>query len=148
MPHSHGQLLFHCVFSTRERRELLTAQVRESLYPYMASIMDQAKGHVLRVGGTKDHVHLLLRLATDTSVAEAMRLIKANSSRWLNRRFGAPGPFRWQEGFGAFTVSWSAMEDVCAYIDGQEAHHRRQSTRDELRRLLGLHGVEYDARFL
>jgi REP element-mobilizing transposase RayT len=136
------------VFSIRERRELLVPQVREALYPYMASILDGAKGHALRIGGTEDHVHLLIRLATDTSVAEAMRLIKANSSRWLNRRFAALGPFRWQEGFGAFTVSWSAMEDVCAYIDGQEAHHRRRGTLAELRRLLDLHNVTYDARFL
>jgi REP element-mobilizing transposase RayT len=148
MSRSFAQLLCHFVFATRGRRELLTPQIRDRLYPYAASVLEESRGKVLRVGGTRDHIHILASLGTTVSVAEAMRDIKANTSRWLNEQFRFAAPFRWQERYGAFTVSWSARQAVCAYIDRQEEHHRKTGFVDELRRLLELHGVDFDERFL
>lgn len=148
MSRSFAQLLFHFAFATRGRRELITPRIRERLYPYTASLLAEGRGKVLRVGGTRDHIHILASLGTTISVAEAMRDIKANTSRWLNEHFRFDAPFRWQERYGAFTVSWSARDTVYGYIDRQEEHHRKTGFVEELRRLLKLHGVDFDARFL
>ena len=134
-------LLYHCVFGTQDRRGVIHAAVAGELYPYMASILPPAKGKVLKVGGAKDHVHVLLELTTDTTVAEAMRLIKSNSSRWLNASGLCGGPFRWQRGFAAFTVSQSAKDDVASYIGRQQIHHRRGGWDEELAALLARHGL-------
>jgi len=97
MPSSYCRLLYHCVFGTKERRPLIHAGVADELYPFMAAILTPEQGRVLKIGGVKDHVHILLELPTDVHVAEALRVLKANSSRWLNRRGLLDGPFRWPE---------------------------------------------------
>ena len=148
MPSSYSRLLYHCVFGTKERRPVIHAAVADELYPFMASILTPDQGRVLKVGGTKDHVHLLVQLPTDVSVADAIRAVKANSSRWLNRRGLVDGPFRWQAGFAAFSVSYSAREAVERYITGQAGHHERGGFAEELAELLKRHGLQYDERFL
>jgi len=143
MPASYSKLLYHCVFATQDRLPLIHEGVARELYPYMASVLPRRKGRMLKVGGMKDHVHVLLELSTDTPVAEAMRLVKANSSKWLNEA-GLCGPFRWQSGFSAFTVSASARSSVECYIARQHKHHRRGGFAEELAALLRKHGVKHE----
>ncbi len=144
MPGSYCKLLYHCVFATQDRLPLVHEGVARELYPYMASILPSRKGTILKVGGTKDHVHVLLELSSDTPVAEAMRLVKANSSKWLNGRGLCSGLFRWQSGFSPFTVSVSARDTVESYIARQHQHHRRGGFAEELAALLRRHGIEHD----
>ncbi|MFO7955876.1 MAG: IS200/IS605 family transposase [Candidatus Brocadiia bacterium] len=148
MPSSYSKILYHCVFGTKERRAQIHAGVANELYPYMASILPPEKGRVLKVGGTKDHVHLLLELPTNVCIAEAARLLKSNSSRWLNRSGLLVSPFRWQRGFAAFSVSASAEESVRSYLERQEHHHAQRGFREELVALLDRHGVDYDPVYL
>jgi len=148
MPSSYCRLLYHCVFGTKERRPLIHAGVADELYPFMAAILTPEQGRVLKIGGVKDHVHILLELPTDVHVAEALRVLKANSSRWLNRRGLLDGPFRWQSGFAAFSVSYSARDAVESYIARQGRHHERGGFAEELAALLKRHGLPYDERFL
>jgi putative transposase len=90
----------------------------------------------------------LVELPTDVSIADAVRAVKANFSRWLNRRGLLDGEFRWQAGFAAFTVSYSARDAVERYIARQGQRHARGGFAEELAELLKRHDVEYDERFL
>ncbi|MGA7885331.1 MAG: transposase, partial [Acidobacteriaceae bacterium] len=101
--------------------------------------------HVLAAGGTANHLHLLLLLPQSVTLAEAMRELKANSSRWLRETDRA---FAWQEGYGAFSVSVSQKPRVMAYIAGQEEHHRKRSFEEEFTALLKTSGIAYDPRFV
>jgi len=85
---------------------------------------------------------------TDESIAELMRVVKANSSRWVHEQFPARKRFAWQAGYAAFSVSGSRMADVRDYIAEQQKHHRRVSFQEELLAFLQRHGVRYDARDL
>jgi putative transposase len=95
-----------------------------------------------------DHVHLLVSLGRQQSVADALREIKANSSGWIHENFPLLQHFSWQAGYGAFAVSYSHLDRVKDYLAKQEKHHRRTTFQREFRSFLGRHGIEYDERYL
>lgn len=144
MPNSFTYLLYHVVFSTRDRREDLTAGLREALHPYIGGIVRGEHGKLLAIGGTANHVHLLATFSPSVCVSEMMRRIKGNSSHW------APGneSFGWHRGYAALSVSRSAASSVRSYIERQEEHHRERSFEEEYVALLRKHGVAFDERHI
>ena len=146
---SHQQLLYHIVFSTKERRLLLREDdFRDSVWRYMAGIASNLQGHALRIRGFYDRAHLLLRIPAKIAVADFVRQIKANTSKHINEKQGSRLKFHWQDGYGAFTVSPSKMNAVSAYIDGQLEHHRKRTFQQEYLKMLADHEVEYDPKYL
>jgi len=101
-------------------------------------------GRALEIGGTVDHLHGLISLNRDVSIADAVRAWKSLSSGWIHKTFTNHALFAWQPGYGAFSVSQSSAEAVRVYIARQEEHHRRVTFEDELRTFLNRHGVPYD----
>ena len=129
----------HCVFSTKQRTQLIRDP--ESLWAYIRGIARNGKFDILAIGGTVDHVHALLSLPANRNLADAMRDIKANSSRHM-REWGVR--FAWQDGYAGISVSPSQIAAVKRYIANQERHHRRQGFDDELVMLLEKAGVRFD----
>ncbi len=144
MSHTFSLLLYHIVFGTQHRAAFIDLELRDELYPYIAGIVRNERGSLLTIGGMPDHVHLLVRLKPTASVADFLRSVKANSSRWVHERAHPPRRFGWQEGYAAFTVSESSAAKVCRYIQNQEEHHRRRSFEEEWVDLLKRHGIEFD----
>lgn len=138
----------HCVFSTKERRKLITPEVQSRLWPFVGGIARENQMKALAVGGVEDHVHLLLSLPATLPVAKALQLIKGGSSKWVHETFPDVRTFAWQEGYGAFSVSVSHVPDTIAYIKGQAEHHRKQTFEDEFRAFLRKHGIEFDERYV
>jgi REP element-mobilizing transposase RayT len=145
MPHTFVSLLVHVVFSTKDRAPDLSPELASRLFPYMGGIIKELNGAPLIINGPADHVHLLLSLPAKTSVADLLRVLKTNSSRWVHEQFPERKRFAWQAGYGAFTVSGSRSDDVRNYIASQQARHRRVSFQEEFLTLLKKHGLEYDA---
>ncbi len=141
------QLLYHFVFSTKNRVPVIATTFRAELHAYMGGIIKENHGVLLEAGGMPDHVHLLARLHQDTAPSEVMRLVKANSSKWINEERKLPERFEWQGGYGAFTVSKSAEIEVAKYIRNQEEHHRKLTFQDEFLLFLKKHGIEYDPTY-
>jgi REP element-mobilizing transposase RayT len=139
---------FHCVFSTKERRPLISPNLRERLWPFLGGIARQNDMKAIEIGGVADHVHLLLSLPSTLSIAEALQLLKGGSSKWVHETFPEHRLLRWQEKYGAFSVSVSQMDTIIRYIKNQEAHHRKMTFQEEFVALLKRHRVEYDERFL
>jgi putative transposase len=145
MPQSYTCCHYHIVFSTKGRARLIADPMRPQLHAYMAGIVNNFEGKAIRIGGTGDHVHLLLRLGVSRAVADVVRDVKANSSRWMHAEGRCP-VFAWQPGYGAFTVSFSNRDAVQRYIEIQEAHHRTISFDEELEKLCARHGMVMDPR--
>ena len=141
--HSFVSCLVHCVFSTKERRRLITADLQQRLYPYLGGIARENKMKVLAIGGVEDHVHVLLSIPSTLSIAKSVQLLKGNSSKWIHETFPEQRMFEWQEGYGAFSIAISGVEDTVRYIQSQKAHHQRHSFKDELVVFLEKHGIEY-----
>ena len=146
MARTHANLLVHIVFSTQGRVPSLKENIRAELFAYMGGLVKELKGKPIMINGIDDHVHLLILLPPNVSVSDAMRFVKANSSRWIKARFQKP--FAWQQGFGAFGVSRSNVDAVAKYIRDQEAHHRKFDFKSEFVSLLDKNGVDYDEKYL
>ena len=145
---SYVSSYFHCVFSTKDRRPLITAALRERLWPYLGGIARENKMKALAIGGVADHVHLLLSLPATMPIAKAMQLIKGGSSKWVHETFPDQRLFAWQTKYGAFSTSVSQLDGIINYIETQEEHHRKMSFQEEFLALLKKHRIEYDDRYL
>ena len=141
-------LLYHAVFSTKERRPWIDAPLQQRLYSYMGGTLREKGGVLLAANGTADHVHLLLGLPQTKNIADAVKEIKANSSRWVHQTFHEYRQFSWQRGYGALTVSFSQQKKVEAYLANQEQHHKRKTFQEEFLLLLKAHHVEYDEDYI
>jgi len=148
MAHTFTSLLIHAVFSTTGRAPLLADAIRPEVHAYLGGILRELRAVPAAIGGTADHVHLLMRLPADLPVADCLRIVKTNSSRWVKERWPLRRSFAWQGGYGAFSVSESRRAAVIRYILDQAQHHRRISFQDEFLALLKNHRVEFDERYL
>ncbi|MEX2176666.1 MAG: IS200/IS605 family transposase [Pirellulaceae bacterium] len=144
MSGTYTNLLYHIVFSTKNRLPLISRGLQSDLHAYLGGIVREHEGIALIVGGMPDHVHLLAKLKPKFSVSDVVRDIKAGSSKWINETNRARGKFGWQDGFAAFTVSFSQVSRVRNYIQNQEEHHRASEFQSELLTLLRKNHVEYD----
>ena len=148
MPQSYTSLHYHLIFSTKNRLPSITPDLQPRLFEYIGGILRGANSVLLAAGGMPDHVHLLIGLNKELAIAETLRTIKAGSSRWVHDTFAEQRSFAWQTGYGAFSVSYSHLGRVKAYIAGQAEHHRKRTFQEEFVLFLRRHGVEYDERYL
>ena len=131
MSDSYTNLLYHIIFSTKDRRPLLTDVYQSRLYDYIGGTVRKLGGISLELNGTEDHVHLLAKLRPDNALSDVLRDLKANASGWMQDVFPELKGFSWQRGYGAFTVSESNVEEVRHYIARQKEHHKKVWFRDE-----------------
>ena len=148
MPDSYTNLLYHIVFSTKDRRPLITPDYETQLYDYIGGIVRSVGGISLALNGTEDHIHLLMKLRPDRALSDVLRDLKANATGWMHDVFPSLKNFSWQRGYGAFTVSQSNVEGVRNYIARQKQHHRKTSFREEFIQFMEVNGIEYNKRFI
>src|SRR5205823_4402610 len=148
MANTYTSLHYHIVFSTKNRDPFLVETVRQRLFAYLGGIARENKMTALEIGGVADHVHLLLSIPASLALSKAVQLLKGGSSHWLKETFPNVNDFAWQDGYAAFTVSQSQLDDVRAYIRSQPEHHRTKTFVEEYRAFLTRHRIEYDERYL
>lgn len=147
MAHTYADLLTHVIFSTKDREPVIVPALRDDLLAYIGGIVRELRGALRAAGARPDHVHLLWSLPPILSTADALRVVKTNSSRWVHRVRRMPA-FDWQTGYGAFSVSHSQASAVIRYIRHQERHHRTLTFQEEFVTFLRRHNVDYDERYL
>lgn len=148
MSHSIVSQLMHCVFSTKERRPMITPTLQPRLFQYMGGIARENKMKLLAAGGVDDHVHLLISLHSTIHISKAMQLIKGGSSKWIHETFPEHRLFQWQQGYGAFSISVSDIERTVKYINEQAEHHKKMDFKTEFLAFMKKHGIEYDERYI
>ena len=145
---SYTSLHYHIVFSTKERRPFLDPNGDERLKAYFGGMIRNMKAKLHVVNHTADHVHLAVGLHPSVSVSSFIGTIKTNSSKWIHETFESLQTFSWQEGYSAFSVSYSGIDKVIQYIANQQEHHKKLSFEEELTRLLEKHHIEYDPKYV
>jgi REP element-mobilizing transposase RayT len=148
MATTYANCLVHCVFATKGRRPLIAADMRRRLWAYLGGIARAGGMTALAVGGTTNHVHVLLVVPPTLSVARAVQHLKGGSSKWVHDTFPNRRGFAWQEGYGAFTIGVAGTAATKRYIETQVVQHRRRSFEAEWIAFLDRHGVPYDARYV
>jgi REP element-mobilizing transposase RayT len=148
MPQSYTCLHYHLIFSTKNRVPVIAAELEPRLYEYVGGIIRAHKGTLIAAGGMPDHVHLLCSLSKELALADALRLIKTNSSKWVHETFADQQGFAWQAGYGAFAVSYSNLDSVKQYILQQKEHHHRLSYQEEFVTSLKRHNISFEEKYL
>jgi len=149
MSQSLAKILVHLVFSTKNRRkDLRDTALRAELYRYMGGILERLDCQPVVVGGVDDHVHLLFALSRTMTVAGVVKEVKRSSAIWLRAKHPEYSDFSWQSGYGVFSIAYSQIEAVKAYITNQEEHHRKMSYQDEVITLLKKYDIPFDERYL
>lgn len=149
MAQSLAQVYLHIVFSTKQRRPFLTdPDFRDRAHRYLGGICANLHSPSLAIGGVADHVHLLCRLGKAISIADLLRELKRDSSKWIKAEGVGLEDFSWQQGYGAFSISPAHVEGLKHYIFNQEDHHKKESFQDELRRLCSKYQIEIDERYM
>jgi REP-associated tyrosine transposase len=143
MPRSYVLNYVHCVFSTKGRTQLIRDP--QPLWAYMRGIARNCGFDILAIGGTENHVHVLIRLPAGKQLVDLVRDLKANSSRFMKTKVPL---FSWQDGYAGISVSPSQIDALKKYIAAQEQHHRKRTFDDELLTLLAKAGVAYDKRYV
>jgi putative transposase len=145
MSHSYNSCLIHLVFSTKDRRPLISPDFAPRLWAFIGGTAREFGMKAIMIGGIENHVHILVSIPATMSVAKAVQSVKSNSSRWIHETLPEMKDFGWKEGYGAFSVSISQMEHTAAYIRSQEQHHHKVTFQQEFEAFLKKHGITMDA---
>ena len=138
----------HIVFSTKHRESLIPDSIELELYNYLGGICNNLECQVVKVGGYKDHIHILCLLSKKITLVKLMEQLKSNSSKWIKTKGNEYSNFYWQDGYGAFSVNPSEIEIVVNYIANQKEHHSKKTFQNEYRAFLKKYKVEYDEKYV
>ena len=148
MPQSFGCMNCHIIFSTKNREPLILPDFAPRVYQYIGGTARNTGNTLMAAGGMPDHVHLLVSLGKQSCIADVVRDLKSNSSRWIHETFADLRGFAWQTGYGAFAVSYSNLDQIRQYIANQQEHHRVHTFKEEFMAFLKRHNLEYDERYV
>jgi putative transposase len=143
MANTFTQLYVHIVFAVKGRQNLISGKFKEELQKFINGITVNKGQKLLAVNCMPDHTHILIGIKPEKAIADIVRDIKANSSRFINEKKWITGKFNWQEGYGGFSYSHSQLSKVIKYIENQEKHHKKQTFKEEYISILEKFNVEY-----
>ena len=142
------QIFYHIVFSTKERMPVLVPERRDDLFRYIWGVIKNNKSHLYRINGVEDHVHIFTSLHPTVCLAELIKDLKVASNEWIKEQKAFPGFTNWQDSYGAFTHANYDKDHIIEYIKNQQEHHKKESFKDEFRRLLIEAEIEFDEKYL
>jgi len=148
MANTYTQIHIHIIFAVKHRIGFIRSEWKDELYKYITGIIQNNNHKLLAINGMPDHVHIFIGLRPSQSIAELVRDIKANSSKWINEKDFINGKFEWQEGYGAFSYSKSQVSNAITYIENQEEHHRKIGFAEEYKKILDMFEIEYDEKYI
>ena len=148
MPNTYSQIYIQIVFAVRGRENFISEKFKDALEKYICGIVNNNKSKPLAIYCNPDHVHILIGLHPSVSISEMAKLIKTNSSKWINEQDFIEGKFEWQSGYGAFSYNRSLLDVVVKYILNQKTHHQKQSFKNEYLEFLKRFEIEYNPKYL
>lgn len=148
MPNTYTQIHLHFIFAVQNRLSLISKEWKDRLYQYTTGIV-QNNGHkMIIINVMPDHLHIVTGMRPTQSVSDLLQDIKGSSSKWINDNRLVKGKFQWQEGYGAFSYSKSALPKLIEYVKNQEEHHQKKTFLQEYREFLNAFEVAYDDRYI
>lgn len=148
MTHTYSKALFHLIWSTKKRRAFIDESLKYILYEYIKGIIKEKKCIPIMINGMPDHVHILTQIPLTVTIPSLVQQIKVSSAKWISREFPNQKEFSWQEGLGAYSVGYSNVEAVKAYLSNQEHHHKNMTFEEEYLNFLKMQNISYDERFI
>ncbi|MCF8219472.1 MAG: IS200/IS605 family transposase [Bacteroidales bacterium] len=148
MDNTYTQINIHAIFAPYKRENIILKEYRSELFKYIKGILNNNKQYSLAVNGCKGHVHIFFEIHPTTSLSDILRIVKTNSSKWINQNRFVKGKFEWQDGYGAFSYFYSQRDDVIKCIMNQEDHHKKRTFSEEYFDLLERFQIEFDDHYM
>ena len=148
MPGTFSQIYIQIIFAVKNRNGLISPKWENELYKYITGIVQNKNQKMIAINGTKDHIHILIGMKPSCCLSDLVREIKKASNSFIKEEKLTNFKFEWQEGFGAFSYSQSALTDIVKYIENQKEHHKKNSFKDEYLGFLRKFNVEYKDEYL
>jgi REP element-mobilizing transposase RayT len=148
MANTYTQIHIQVVFAVKYREALIDPLWKDRLHRYMTAIVQNHEHKMLAINSMPDHIHLFFGMRTHESIAELMRVVKSDSSEWINKERLTRKPFHWQIGYGAFSYRKRSVDTITRYIANQEKHHAKKNFITEYKELLQEFEIEYDEKYL
>ena len=148
MPNTYTHIHIQCVFAVKYRQALIGKDWKDQLHKYITGIVQNHEHKMISINSMPDHLHMFFGFRPTQSLADLMRIVKGDSSEWINKERLSPAPFRWQNGYGAFSYSQSQIKMVANYIERQEEHHRKKTFLDEYKEFLNRFEVDHDEKYI
>jgi putative transposase len=148
MANTYTQLYIQFVFAVQNRISLIKPDWEITLHKYITGIVQNNKHKMIAINGMEDHLHIFVGLHTNQSVADIMRVVKGESSEWINKQRYVKRKFSWQEGYGAFSYGRNQIDRIYQYILNQKTHHQKKAFLDEYVELLDEFGIQYDEKYI
>lgn len=148
MPNTYTQIHLHFIFAVQNRLSLIQKEWEDRLYQYITGIVQKNEHKMIIINGMPDHLHIVVGMRPTQSISDLLQDIKGSSSKWINDNKLAKGKFQWQEGYGAFSYSKSALPKLIEYVKNQEKHHKKKTFTEEYREFLKAFEVEFDDRYI
>lgn len=143
-----SQIYIQIVFAVRGRRSLIHSSWEDELFKYITGIIQNRGQKLLAINGVADHIHILIGMRPTCCLSDLVREVKKASTVFVNEKKFARTHFQWQNGYGAFSYSQSAMSNVIRYIERQKEHHRKKSFREEYVEFLKTYDISYQEMYL
>jgi putative transposase len=144
---TYTQILYHVVFTTKDRQPVIADSRCDDLYRYLNGVIKNNHSRPVWTIGVKNHAHILLSMHPTAALAELLKDVKVASSIWVKENIVFPNIVGWQDGYGAFTYSLRDEPELIAYLKRQDGHHRKVTFEEEYRKLLLGAGVKLDGRY-
>lgn len=138
----------HLVFSTKYRQHLIFPPVEEELHSYLGGICKKLDCQPIIIGGFTNHIHILCLLSKKIALMKLVEEVKSHSSKWIKTKGLAYANFYWQDGYEAFSVNPSEIDQVIKYIANQKEHHQKKNFEDEYRAILLKYQTDFDERYV
>jgi len=143
-----SQLYIQIVFAVKGRQSLISREWEEELYKYITGIVTNKEQKLIAINGMPDHIHFLIGLKPSCKLSDLVREVKKSSNTFINEKKFTKYNFEWQEGYGAFSYSHSALDSVIAYINNQKEHHKKKTFKEEYKDFLKKFQIEYKEEYL
>ncbi|MFL5772409.1 MAG: IS200/IS605 family transposase [Flavisolibacter sp.] len=148
VPNTYTQIHIHSVFAVKYRNAVILESWRERIHQYITGILQKSNHKMIAINSMPDHSHLLFGFRPTQSLSDLMRIVKSDTSEWINKQKFTKVPFRWQEGYGAFSYSKSQIPIVAHYIEQQQIHHQKKTFLEEYEDLLKGFAIPYDQKYI
>lgn len=148
MPGTFSQIYIQVVFAVKGRDSLIHNSWEEELYKYINGIVRNKEQKMLAINGMPDHIHFVIGMRPTCCISDLVREIKKSSNEFINEKKFLNKKFSWQEGYGAFSYSHSALDNVIQYVLNQKEHHRKKTFREEYIDFLKKFEVEFKDEYL
>ena len=145
---TYTQILYQIVFSTKDAKNVLVDEHHEKLFRYIWGILKNKKCILYRINGVENHLHIATHIHPTVALSSLIKDIKTASSIWIKEQYLFPDFTSWQKGYGAFTYSIKEKERLINYIQNQQEHHKVLTFREEYKKLLTEHNIEFDEKYL